>query len=60
MFRKKRNFIARKEIGVTDKIKRDIEMELSKKGVRVSCMNLNINSESISLNILLNSSRRLA
>ncbi len=60
MFRKRRNLVARKEIEVTDKIKRDIEMELSKKGVRVSCMNLNINSESISLNILLNSNRRLA
>ncbi len=60
MFRKRRKVIARKEVEVIDKIKRDIEMELSKKGVRVSCMNLNINSESISLNILLNSSRRLA
>ncbi len=60
MFRKRRKLIARKEVEVIDKIKRDIEMELSKKGVRVSCMNLNINSESISLNILLNSSRRPA
>ncbi len=60
MFRKRRKVIARKEVEVIDKIKKDIEMELSKKGVRVSCMNLNINSESISLNILLNSSRRLA
>ncbi|AEY65280.1 hypothetical protein [Clostridium sp. BNL1100] len=60
MFRKRRKVIARKEVEVIDKIKRDIETELSKKGVRVSCMNLNINSERISLNILLNGSRRLA
>ncbi|EPR09284.1 hypothetical protein [Ruminiclostridium papyrosolvens] len=60
MFRKKRKLIARKEVEVIDKIKSDIETELSKKGIRVSCMNLNINSERISLNILLNGSRRPA
>ncbi len=60
MFRKRRKLIARKEMEVIDVIKRDIETELLKKGVRVSCMNLNINSDRISMNILLNSNRRLA
>ncbi len=60
MFRKRRKIVARNEVEIIDKIKRDIETELSKKGIRVSCMNLNINSERISLNILLNAGRRLA
>ncbi|WP_024831654.1 hypothetical protein [Ruminiclostridium josui] len=60
MFKRRHKLIARKEEEVIDKIKRDIEKELSKKGVRVSCMNLNINSESISFNILLSGSRRPA
>ncbi|ACL75697.1 hypothetical protein [Ruminiclostridium cellulolyticum] len=49
-----------KEVDIIDKIKRDIEFEFLKKGIRVSCMNLNLNSDSISLNILLSSNRRLA
>ncbi|HEX2925491.1 MAG TPA: hypothetical protein VHP38_04430 [Ruminiclostridium sp.] len=55
-----RKIVSSAETEVIDKIKRDIEIELSKKGILVSHMNLNINKESISLNILLNSSRRLA
>jgi hypothetical protein len=57
---KKRKIASNTEPEVIDKIKRDIETELSKKGILISGMNLNINSECISLNILINSSRRLA
>jgi hypothetical protein len=57
---RRRKIVSNGEKELIDKIKMELETELYKKGIHVSGMNLKLNSESISLNIFINGSKRLA
>lgn len=57
---RRHKIVSNGEKELLDKIKIELETELYKKGVHVSGMNLKLNSQSISLNIFINGSKRLA
>lgn len=56
----RRKLVTKKETEVLENIKRDIKIQLRENGIIVSGMNMQINSENISLSIFINSNKRLA
>ena len=59
MFRNS-NTVDVKDSELLEKIKRDIEIQLGKRGVLISGIDMMMNSDTISFSIIINSTRRLA